>query len=659
MIYQGSQRTIYTNGELVEITTVMSNREITKLLKKCEGKDIAFSVYMDEWMPVYAKLFGKYLKCVVFTLDSYDFSMLNYFDYLDLPTKYQYAFSFKDSKWFNALVLNYFIQRPSWGVVMNLTSMDDSPWFGEMTGKFEVLYSTNWFYMKMWGLHWENYGDYGTKYYQAIGKCLKNYYIDSWKNHNNISFLYSGTNEQLPLLHNSVTTTSFRLPAANKGAITNKQQVYKSFRDNEHKMLNNVKNQIDEADNFGYMKGQWSDVTRYFTSFFDIKYKLQNDYGAYHASNGWVKCWELLNYYQDYDFVKLGSEEEPFTYFDNASFPGSFILGTQHYYQTMGGKHFNWFASSKLDDDEIKPLHDDYELYKLNPDKWLMNQQFRGDVTNLKMLSRFKQKLGGKVDLYTSDLGFGIDDYNKQEEIQAHANLGQIVSGLLVLKIGGNMITKQYTYYHPFTVSMMAMMTLLFKKVDICKPMSSKPDNSETYLVGIGFLGLSNEIEKILFDKLTNWNLEPLPFTYSDKFYHAIKLSQSYFTMQQADKIVAEVDKFKSVSVQLKGVSNRKNIRKVASQQFADKRRQDVTKWLHVNKPRRMNKTNIKMISKKEQGVYHSQGGRGGRGGRSVYSGRGGRSVYSGRGGRGGRSVYSGRGGRSVYSGKGPSAYRW
>ena len=187
-----------------------------------------------------------------------------------------------------------------------------------------------------------------------------------------------------------------------------------------------------------------------------------------------------------------------------------------------------------------------------------MNNKNNGDVTSIDNQKEFYNRCGSTVDLYTSDLGFDVSsDYNKQEELHAHANLGQIITGLLVLKKGGSLLTKQYTYFEPFTVSLMGALTLLFEHVYICKPMFSKPANSETYIVCKNYYGVpknvfeSNSIHRQLLDRLGKWSFTPLTTKrcLSNSFTSTIIKSHTMFTniqIRTINKILSEYVKIKN-----------------------------------------------------------------------------------------------------------------
>jgi hypothetical protein len=184
-----------------------------------------------------------------------------------------------------------------------------------------------------------------------------------------------------------------------------------------------------------------------------------------------------------------------------------------------------WYASSLISKTELNksPLSDTYGLYKHYPDHWLMSETNDGDITNKENQLDFQRKIGGRVDLYTSDVGFdNSEDYAAQETKHIPANIGQLLSAVLTLKQGGSMVTKQYTTFEPATVALMYLVGSFFDEFFICKPHTSREANSETYLVGRGFRGLDAGVNKrvdALFDRLTRpllpvYALKSLPLVY-------------------------------------------------------------------------------------------------------------------------------------------------
>lgn len=231
----------------------------------------------------------------------------------------------------------------------------------------------------------------------------------------------------------------------------------------------------------------WGEDAKKTMKFFDAfrieKHKIARMHNIKCISNAWLKCYELLNYFE------LLTED--CVYFDNASFPGSFILATLQYAK-LKKINIEWHASSLIESTEenAAPLEDRYNLYKNHKGHWMMDEKNNGDVTNYDNIINFGNKfkriygIQNPIKLYTCDLGFdAASDYNNQEMLHHKANVGQIICGLHVLAAGGNMVVKHYTLFEQQTRSYLALLTLMFEKVIVAKPMSSKRTNSETYLV--------------------------------------------------------------------------------------------------------------------------------------------------------------------------------
>jgi len=262
---------------------------------------------------------------------------------------------------------------------------------------------------------------------------------------------------------------------------------------------------------YGYLTSQFDGFKRYLRTM-DRQY-----------TNAWLKCWEMVHYYQ-----LIPYNHEDFTVFCNAELPGAFIFAIDQYMSTTGNKKYNWYANS-LWPSNSEILSDSFGLYAKYKYNWLMTPENGGSATDPKMIEIIAQKLGGKVDLYTSDIGIGIssEDANKQETLEAHLNLGQIVCALKSLKKGGHMIVKTFMFFKPMTMSLLYLLTYVFKEFSICKPMTSRPGNSEIYLVGKYYeedVGITRQLEYLLYSwdekKMDDW-IVPIPQSFYCKLIFA------------------------------------------------------------------------------------------------------------------------------------------
>ena len=147
-----------------------------------------------------------------------------------------------------------------------------------------------------------------------------------------------------------------------------------------------------------------------------------------------------------------------------------------------------------------------------------------GDIRNLDNITYFKPILG-EVDSITSDCGICIDEskLNLQEDLTAETDFAQFYNMVNLLKVGGNGIIKMFIPLRlPSNVCLIYTLTKLFKNVYIIKPITSRPNNSEVYIVGKEFMGIDKELldklKKLLnnFDPYLNW-LDYIPSSFTEQ----------------------------------------------------------------------------------------------------------------------------------------------
>jgi len=324
------------------------------------------------------------------------------------------------------------------------------------------------------------------------------------------------------------------------------------------KDLNSIKSKLDEEFKNPLFEKHWHNCD----PFRNEKKIVAKIIGQKYITNAWLKCYEIIEYYNL--IPNTIEENEKFIHFDNASFPGTFILSTFHYINTKTnyGDKYQWYGNSLIQPNELnsKPLEDKFNLYKNYKQNWLMNENNNGDVLIENNQLEFRSKIGGLIDLYTSDLGFDVSsNYNEQELIHSPANIGQILSGLITLKKGGCFITKQYTTYEPITIAIMYMASTFFNEFYLCKPKSSREANSETYLVGKGFKYNNTDILdhpyiKAIFKYIKTPN--NIPFfdakDYPSNYLSIIIKSANVLSTLQKNKIVADINRSKQGDNEIK-----------------------------------------------------------------------------------------------------------
>lgn len=256
--------------------------------------------------------------------------------------------------------------------------------------------------------------------------------------------------------------------------------------------LNSAKSLLDKISNYDIIS-QKLDVYKTMRQLISYKYRMQT------VTNATLKIYEIIS---QMNLIKTNK----ITAFCNAELPGNFIIGINHYIKTMYKNGiFRWVASSYLSN--VGTLGDYYGIFEFNRNNWLMDTQMNGDLTDkdniLELTNRVLNRFPNGVDLYTSDAGFDVSsNYNEQEEQTLLLNYGQILSGIFTLMPGGSLVTKQFTYFTPFNKSLITLLSILFDELYITKPVTSRPLNSEIYLVGINFKGINDELKNYLINRM-------------------------------------------------------------------------------------------------------------------------------------------------------------
>lgn len=289
----------------------------------------------------------------------------------------------------------------------------------------------------------------------------------------------------------------------------------------EHKKLIKKKDNIEKlSDIIGGDK--LVKLTKYlnfydFTSNFNIGnvpkrfYNIDLNFGW---TNAWRKMYEMIQ-----ELKLIDNNSKNLTHFDMCGFPGAFIFATNHYVKTKTNiKNYDWHITSyneNTDDTKKeKYLKDKFNLQRKNKDRFLYGSEktsYNGDITNIDNIKEFiKFYSKNKAQLVSSDCGLKInwDESYLREQQMIKIHFGQFVCGLGTLAKGGHFVMKNYSQMKPLSISIIYLMILVFDKVYLMKPESSRQYGNEIYLIGKNFkdnLSLEQMNDLIeLVDKLEN-----------------------------------------------------------------------------------------------------------------------------------------------------------
>lgn len=236
------------------------------------------------------------------------------------------------------------------------------------------------------------------------------------------------------------------------------------------------------------------------------KWHIQN------CNRGWLKMYEMLTIHQlllvkTYLFSSSVSDGKSILALFNCELPGGFLSATHHFARKMD-KRLIWWASSLDPKSDTDALDDSYNLVSRYPDRWLMTSEIHknGDMTDPRCVQYLVDALKAKVDsevpdvrskvnLYVSDGGMDIKKkYANQEFFHQSLILGELLVCVQTLNRGGNAVIKLYTFCTDFMRSLIAIAGSMFEETTLYKPLTSRPVNTEIYLILKYFKGTQGDL---------------------------------------------------------------------------------------------------------------------------------------------------------------------
>jgi 23S rRNA U2552 (ribose-2'-O)-methylase RlmE/FtsJ len=263
-------------------------------------------------------------------------------------------------------------------------------------------------------------------------------------------------------------------------------------------ILNTHRNKIDKINTDIWKKVRW-----YINEYdFLVKDPIIN--------RAFYKYWEIINVFNVFD--KYTDSD---TIFHCAEAPGGFIQGSNIYLQLENFKPIvpepeplmdenGWIKVGKKKRKNEKhykiytislnkdlPQYKSYNLPSYN--KRVVNKNIcvtygkdnTGDINNLDNIHHIKSLVGNNGSyLVTADGGFDEGtDFNNKEQLHYFLILNEIYSAICLQKIEGTFILKVFDIFTTTSVHLLYLLNLVYEEVYIYKPKTSRPTNSEKYIV--------------------------------------------------------------------------------------------------------------------------------------------------------------------------------
>lgn len=222
-------------------------------------------------------------------------------------------------------------------------------------------------------------------------------------------------------------------------------------------------------------------------------------------SRAFFKMIEILNNYE-FNFPPT------MTSFHLAEGPGGFIEALNY---TRQNHCDTYYGMTLMNDEKDTPKWNKFDKY-LNDNKHIIIQygaDGTGNLYHIENLEYVKHRYENSIDFITADGGFDYSiDFNKQEENSLNLVFSEICFALMMQKKGGSFVLKVFDLLSSASFELVYLLTYLYNDVFIMKPSTSRPANSEKYIVCLNFRMVPN------LNKIKNKILEIFPSVHANTF---------------------------------------------------------------------------------------------------------------------------------------------
>jgi 23S rRNA U2552 (ribose-2'-O)-methylase RlmE/FtsJ len=310
------------------------------------------------------------------------------------------------------------------------------------------------------------------------------------------------------------------------------------------KLFNNINEIKKEIDYVPYYK--WKVIRSIVTKYEMIGNNRLHNIKKLHEINcisrAYFKMFEILHKYEKELNIK---REEPMRISGLAEAPGGFIQCMINYRNNEKDDITGISLKDSKDNKIDWTLKNDVKIIYGDESKGHDGNLYNPEIINY-YCDYYKDN---KADLVTSDGGFLLNKNQENFKGQYHMNLfiSEIYIALKILKEKGSFVIKVYELCFKSMTDILVILNMVFKKVDLVKPKTSREMNNEKYIVCLGnkentdineklFEIINNMWEnknKLIINNILNLNKEQWNIVRKYKNFCIGKLNHQFYKLQE------------------------------------------------------------------------------------------------------------------------------
>lgn len=279
------------------------------------------------------------------------------------------------------------------------------------------------------------------------------------------------------------------------------------WNNSERVDLLNIKNKIDLEDIRDWDKAKKNSNDYELIHLPSRKLKHESIAAYEPLSRSYFKMWEILH---NYGFFQPDQQKAPINIVNIAEGPGGFIEALVNYRYKYFRMTDNINAITlKSMTKEIPGWDKAHTFLRENQNiKINYGADNTGNIYKLENMKHFVDNLNEKADFITADGGFDFsNDFNDQERQSLRIIFCEVVLALSCQNLGGTFICKFFDLYSKTSIKLIYLLKCLYGEVIIDKPVTSRPANSEKYVICKDFLGIDENYLQKLYIVVKSWEL--------------------------------------------------------------------------------------------------------------------------------------------------------
>lgn len=253
--------------------------------------------------------------------------------------------------------------------------------------------------------------------------------------------------------------------------------------------LNEIKNRLND-----YNISDWHRHTTRRNRAGDVQWRLRKEIDPEFLTQAWCKFYENISLFPL--IPKSAMEDKKLLSVHLCEAPGAFITSLNHWLKLNAPiVEWDWIATTLNPYYEGNPLScmiNDDRFIISSLEKWCFGSDYTGNLMSLKNVKNLleKSREKGNVLLVTADGSIDCtNDPGEQESIVAPLHFCEAVTGMQLLSEHGSLLLKIFTIFEHDSLCLVFLLSCLFRKIHVNKPVTSKEGNSETYLICLDYRG--------------------------------------------------------------------------------------------------------------------------------------------------------------------------